>query len=256
MSLHKLSGIKFAAGTWPLNPDKSTIVFIHGSGGSHKLWGAQVKALGESVNTVAIDLPGHGASDGSGFNRVTDYAESVLDFVDAADVPGPIPCGLSLGGAVVQQLLIDHPKRFAAGILVGTGARLKVLPAIFEAIEKDYEGFLGMLDKFAFARATTAQVKKAIIKDTARCDPFVTYGDFVACNGFDMMEQLSEIQVPVLVVTAEEDKMTPPKYGDFLEAGISGASRAHLVDAGHMMPAEKPEEFNQTIIDFLAHSGL
>ena len=256
MHSKKMSGIKFVAGNWPLDPDKSTILFIHGSGGSHKLWKHQVEALSESVNTVAIDLPGHGSSDGSGFNRVGDYAESVLGFMDAVDVPGLVPCGLSLGGAVVQQLLIDHPKRFRAGILVGTGARLKVLPAIFESIEKDYDGFLDMLDKFAFSAAATAAVKKPIIKDTAKCDSFVTYGDFVACNGFDVMEQLNEIRVPVLVVTGEEDKMTPPKYGDYLESSIPNASRAHIQEAGHMMPAEQPGDFNQAVLDFIGANDL
>ena len=252
MQSKKMSGIKFVAGNWPLDPDKSTILFIHGSGGSHKLWKHQVEAFIESANTVALDLPGHGGSDGSGFNRVGDYADAVLDFIDAIDLPGPVPCGLSLGGAVVQQLLINHPKRFHAGIMVGTGARLKVLPAIFEAIEKNYDGFLDMIDQFAFSAVTTAAVKKPIIKDTAKCDPFVAYGDFVACNGFDVMERLKEIQAPVLVVTAEEDKMTPPKYGDFLESSIPDASRAHILEAGHMMPVEQPGDFNQAVQDFLA----
>jgi pimeloyl-ACP methyl ester carboxylesterase len=201
-------------------------------------------------------LPGHGSSDGAGFNRVTDYAAAVSTFIDAVEAPRPVPCGLSLGGAIVQQLLIDDPGRFPAGILVGTGARLKVLPAIFEAIESDYDGFLGMLDRFAFSEETPAAVKKPILKDTARCDSFVTYGDFVACNGFDVMEQLKDILAPVLVVTAEEDKMTPPKYGDFLQTGISNASRAHILKAGHLMPVEQPAEFNRAVVDFLEAHGL
>lgn len=256
MHSKKISGIKFVAGNWPLDPDKSTLLFIHGSGGSHKLWKHQVEALDGPVNTVAVDLPGHGASDGSGSNRVGDYADAVLDFIDAVDMPGPIPCGLSLGGAIVQQLLIDHPKRFRAGILVGTGARLKVLPSIFEAIEKDFNSFLDFLDKYAFSENTAIAVKKQILKDTARCDQFVTYGDYVACNGFDEMERINQIQAKVLVVTAEHDQMTPPKYGDFLETGISKTYRAHIMKAGHHMPAEQPADFNQAVLDFLESSGL
>ena len=81
--------------------------------------------------------------------------------------------------------------------------------------------------------------------------PEVTYADFEACNGFDVMERLTEIQAPVLVVTAEDDKMTPPKYGDFLESGIPSVSRAHITAAGHFMPVEQPKAFNQAVIDFL-----
>jgi pimeloyl-ACP methyl ester carboxylesterase len=256
MKLQKISGVKFAAGTWPLAPDKATALFIHGSGGTHRLWKAQLDALVPRVNTLAIDLPGHGASDGAGFNRVIDYAEAVLAFVDAVDAPRPVPCGLSLGGAIVQQLLIDRPNRFPAGILAGTGARLKVLPAIFEAIESDYDGFLDMLSQYAFSPVTKAAAKKTILKDTAKSDPFLTYGDYVACNGFDVMEQLQEIQAPVLVVTAEDDKMTPPKYGDFLEKRIPNASRAHILEAGHHMPAEQPDKFNQAVVGFLDAQGF
>lgn len=256
MHKQKLSGVYFAAGNWPLVPDRQTIIFIHGSGGSHSLWSHQIDALAAQVNTLAIDLSGHGSSDGQGFNRVTDYTEWVSAFINTIDAPGPIPCGLSLGGAIAQQLLIDHPKRFPAGILAGTGARLKVLPAIFEAIETDFSAFLDILDKYAFSQVAAAAMKKTVLKDTARCDPFVTYGDYVACNGFDVMERLNEIQAQVLVVTAEDDQMTPPKYGDFLESGISKASRAHIMEAGHHMPAEQPAAFNQSIIDFLLANGL
>lgn len=251
MHSQKVCGVHFVAGNWPLDSDKLTLVFIHGSGGSQRLWDAQVGALCQQVNTIAIDLPGHGSSDGQGLDDVGDYTRGVANFIGAIDASGPIPCGLSLGGAIAQQLLIDHPDRFEAGILVGTGARLKVMPSIFETIDSNYDGFLDMLAKFAFSQATMAEVKQPVIDDAARCDPGVTYGDFAACNRFDVMARLNEIRVPVLVVTAEDDKMTPPKYGDFLETGISRAYRAHIKDAGHLMPVEQPQQFNQEIISFL-----
>ena len=63
----KISGnIAFVAGRWPLDPEKPTLVFIHGSGGSSVLWENQVDLLREYVNTIAIDLPGHGKSSRSG----------------------------------------------------------------------------------------------------------------------------------------------------------------------------------------------
>lgn len=255
MHREKIAGIHFAAGRWPLADTGPTLVFIHGSGGTHRLWEAQIDALAARVNTVAVDLPGHGASDGGGMRQVPDYAESVAGFIETLAAPGPIPCGLSLGGAIVQQLLIDHPDLCRAGILAGTGARLKVLPAIFDAIENDYESFLDMLDRFAFSPATARELKKPLLEDTADCPPEVTYGDFEACNRFDLMGRIGEIRVPVLVVTAEDDKMTPPKYGDFLTDGIPRAFRAHIENAGHHMPAEQPAEFNRAVVEFLGAIG-
>ena len=73
----KIGGIAFCANPWPPVAHRPTLVFIHGSGGSRVLWHPQVEGLARRVNTVALDLPGHGASDGNGRDRVEDYARDV-----------------------------------------------------------------------------------------------------------------------------------------------------------------------------------
>lgn len=256
MEKRELSGIGFITGRWPLDVEKSTIVFIHGSGGTANGWAAQVQGLSERVNTVAVDLPGHGRSGKDGKNTVEDYAGAVLEFIEAADIPHPIPCGLSIGGAIVLQLLLDFAKHFQAGILVNTGAKLKVLPMIFEGIEKDYSSLVEMLCKFAASGKTAPEVIQPFREELQKCEPRVTLGDFQACNGFDVMDRLAEISVPVMVISAQDDKLTPPKYADFIESAIPNSTRAHIPDAGHIVQLEKPAEVNQAIIEFLDHHGL
>jgi len=256
MEERKAVGMTFSAGRWPMDPAKSTIIFIHGSGGSKVLWDSQVGSLTKRVNTVALDLPGHGNSEGSGEASVKEYARLVEAFVGEIDAPKPIPCGLSLGGAIAQQLLIDYADRFIAGMLVSTGARLKVMPAILETIENDYNTFLSMLPSFAASEKTNPQLLQPLMEASAKCPPKVASGDFRACNDFDVMDRLSSIAVPVLVISAEDDKLTPPKYGAFLEKSIPNAIRAHIMDAGHLAPIEKPEEVNQAILEFLDRHGL
>ena len=249
-------GIGFITGKWPLDKGRSTLVFIHGSGGSAHFWRAQVEGLAEKVNTLALDLPGHGRSQGTGRETVKAYTADVLDFVDQLDLPSPLPCGLSLGGAITQQLLIESGDRFGGGLLIGTGGRLKVMPIIFETIENDYPGFVEMMSKLSAAENADPAAVQIFIEDLVRCAPEVVSCDFGACNRFDVMARLGEINVPVLVVSADEDQLTPPKYADFLESAIPYATRAHIQNAGHIAPLEKPQAVNRAIIEFLDNHGL
>lgn len=251
METHKIDGVGFIAGRWPLASDLPTLVFIHGSAGSCVIWKEQVRALSFLVNTVAIDLPGHGMSDGPGMDTVKDYAEIVSRFVAKLEIPKPVPCGLSLGGAIVQLLLLDYAGPLHAGVLISTGAKLKVLPAILETIESDYDRFVTLYGEMGFSEKTDPDRRQAVLSETAACSPVITAGDYRACNGFNVMDRLREIDLPVLVLSAAEDRLTPPKYQDYLTKQIPGAVRTRIKGAGHMVPVEKPAAVTSAIVDFL-----
>ncbi len=243
--------IYYRAGNWPLDPGKQTIIFIHGSGNSSALWNGQVEALGGQVNTVALDLPGHGKSGGAGMHSVGDYAAVVENFIGRLGGESIIPCGLSLGGAVAIQILLDKKIKTGPAILVNTGARLRVHPAIFELLINDFASYIESLPGSAAAEKTPGSVLKSVVEAARKCGPGVTHGDFTACDSFDAMGRLGEITVPVLVFSAEEDRLTPPKYGRYLKEQLPRAVLEHIVDAGHLSPVEKPEEFNAGVINFL-----
>jgi len=256
MQERKTNGIGYLAGDWPLDPQKSTIIFIHGAGGSSVFWQAQIDYLSARVNTLAIDLPGRGRTNGEGQQKIEDYADAVVSFAAEIGISDPILCGLSMGGAIAQQVLVDYPTRLKAGILIGTGARMKVAPAFFETIEKDYNSFVNWLCKICVSKTTDSKIVNPFREDLLRSKPEITLGDFRACDRFDVADQLHAIEAPALVVTAEEDKLTPPEFGDFLEKHIKNATRAHIMGAGHIVPMEKPDEINKAILTFLDQTGL
>jgi pimeloyl-ACP methyl ester carboxylesterase len=247
----EMGGIGFTSGRWPLDPEKPTLIFIHGAASNNAFWKSQVTYFSEIMNTVAIDLPGHGTSQSPGKDKISDYAAAVLDFIDMIQAPGPIPCGLSMGGAITQQLLVSHGNRFPAGILINTGARLKVTPLIFETIEKNYNDFVKTIFTFAISGKSNAEKLRPEIEASTICQPAVASGDFRACDGFNVTDALGLIEVPVLVLTANDDKLTPVKYGTFLANSIKNAELVTIQDAGHFSPIEKPLEVNQAIHDFL-----
>ena len=248
----RISGtLGFDTGSWPLDASRPTLVFIHGSSQNRLFWRSQVRALVDVANTVAVDLPGHGDSPGPGHDRVTDYARTVMDFIDEEKIPYPIPCGLSLGGAVTLQLLIDHGERIPAGILVNTGARLKVNPFIFETIQNNFDKFVQSITDVGISEKSDAGALQPIIREVSACAPGVALGDFQACNRFDVMDKLHLVRGPVLVLTAADDVLTPPKYGNYLGEKIAGATVNSIENAGHLSPLEKPDEVNRAIRHFL-----
>jgi pimeloyl-ACP methyl ester carboxylesterase len=168
--------------------------------------------------------------------------------------PRPVPCGLSMGGAITQQLLVSHRERFSACILINTGAKLKVLPIIFETIEKSYKDFVESLFSFAVSGKSNAEKLRPEIEACTICRPAVASGDFRACDGFNVTDKLGLIKVPVLVLTATDDKLTPVKYGTFIANSIKNAELATIEGAGHFSPIEKPNEVNQAIHGFLTRN--
>ncbi len=243
--------MEFTAGRWPLDADRFSIVFIHGSGQCRNFWDAQVTGLSHGVNTVALSLPGHGQGKAKACNQISDYADRVSQFTKSMKIPNPVICGLSIGGAIAQYLMIHEPSLFRAGILINTGARLKVLPAIVETIENNFDQYLKMLIELGVAENNRSKAISEKVLACSNAAPAVTAADFKACDAFDVMGELDKITCPVLVLTAEKDVLTPQKYGKFLADNISFATLTNIADAGHMSPIEKPGPVNAAIMDFL-----
>jgi len=252
MITQKRAGIAFLAARWPLDPALPTVLFIHGAGQRGCVWQAQVDDLADVANTIALDLPGHGDSDSPGFRQIGDYARAVVDAADVLSIDNPLVCGISMGGAIALSLLIHHADRIGGGILVNTGARLRVPPILIETIEQDFDAHLKGLIDFAVApeNQTDADVHRKVM-DSAITSPSVAADDFRACDAFDETAQVPGIRLPVLVLGARQDILTPLKYADWLAAHIPGARLITIEDAGHMSPIEQPAAVNTAIRRFV-----
>ena len=243
-------GFGYLAGQSAHAPHKKSLLFIHGAGQNSHFWSPQIEGLAHHFNTFALDLPGHHRSQGPPMTSVPQMAAAVMGFITTTKLPQVIPCGLSMGGAVVLQLLLDQPERFPEAILANTGARLKVLPDIMDAVANNYDDYLKALFHFAVpAKKRTPELKIAMAH-AMEPDNTVTLTDLAACNAFDVMPRLSEIQSRVLVLAAEKDISTPLKYGQLLSDKLKNASLALLEGCGHFSSMESPEEFNKTIHSF------
>ncbi len=226
------------------------LILIHGAGGNHLHWPAALRRM-PGATVYAIDLPGHGRSEGPGRERIEDYATDVIRFMDATGVARGVLVGHSMGGAIAQMAALLAPARVAGLVLVGTGARLRVAPVILEGILQDARGTVALITEWAWGpEADPAMVARGR-RMMARVNPQVVWGDFAACDRFDVRERVGEITAPTLVITGSEDRMTPPKFGQWLAERIPGARWIPVEGAGHMVMLEKPDRVASAVQEWL-----
>lgn len=227
---------------------QQAVLFVHGAGGSHQHWRFQLAHLGKDCLVMAVDLPGHGLSEGHALDRIEAYSKFIKDFSDIVmDLPFFL-VGHSMGGAIAMDFAFNHPERLAGLILVGTGSRLRVMPKLLETY-KNNEYFTG-LENFMYSTDTHPTTLQQAKEELERVHPSVFYADFTACNLFDATDRLEKIQVPTLVIAADKDVMTPIKYSQGLVDKIPNSKLTIIPGAGHMMMLERPKEFNQAILSF------
>ncbi|NPA91215.1 MAG: alpha/beta hydrolase [Chloroflexi bacterium] len=227
------------------------LVLIHGAGGNHLIWPAEIRRL-PGYSVYALDLPGHGKSEGPAHTRIEAYAEGVRAWADAVGVDRFIPVGHSMGGAIAQELALTHPERVAALVLMATGARLRVHPSILRGLRENPEGTVRFLADWAYGPEPDPNLVKRFIRQTLELPPEVAYGDFLACDVWDRMADVHRIQAPTLLIAGEADRLTPPKYLRYLEEQIPNARLVLIPEAGHMVMLEAPEAVAHALQEWLS----
>ena len=235
-------------------PGKSRpVLFIHGSGGNSGVWHKVMDELSAEYTCLAVDLPGHAESGGEGRSTIRDYTVFIRDFLDGVEVERAVLGGHSMGGGIVQDFSLQYPARAGALLLIGTGARLRVLPQILELTRKTAAGEIPpKFEPWAFAANAPAEILAEGEKQWARTGARARYHDFLACDQFDIMGELEKIRHPALIVCGKEDRMTPVKYSEFLAKKISGSRMEIIEGAGHMVMLEAPMELARETKKFLA----
>lgn len=230
--------------------DGPVLALVHGAGGSRLHWPSQLRRIpGATVYT--LDLPGHGRSTGDGCQTIGCYAESLLGFLNAANVDRAVVVGHSMGGAIAQTVALRAPQRVSAVVLVGSGARLRVADAILEGIQDDFEEAIGLITRYAWSPDADSSLTTVGIEALRQTGPRVLLGDFLACDRFDVMANLAKITVPSLVITGTADKLTPVKYAYYLAEHIPFARLALIEGAGHMVMLEQPRQVADAVRGFL-----
>ncbi len=231
--------------------DAPALVLVHGAGGSRLLWPPQLRRLpGATVYT--LDLPGHGRSGGPACDTMAGYAGAIVAFLDEVGVGRAVIVGHSMGGAIALTLALDFADRVAGLVLLATGARLRVAPAVLDGLHADFAEAVELINRLTWSPGISPALVERGRQALLEAGPAVLVSDLTACDRFDVMERLGEIAAPTLVIAGSADLLTPLKYARFLAERIPGACCEILEGAGHMVMLEHPVEVARAVRGFLS----
>jgi 3-oxoadipate enol-lactonase/4-carboxymuconolactone decarboxylase len=227
------------------------------------LWSACARQLGQRFHLVGWDLPGHGRSAAAGDAfTMAELAEGVLGVADAAladrDEPaGPFRyAGVSVGGAVGLQLLLNAPARVTSAALICTGAvigdpqlwadraatvRASGTPALVSGSTERW-----FAPGFVSHRPDVAASLLQSLRD-ADAEGYAQVCEALA--EFDVRERLAEVTAPVLAVAGAADAVTPTASLEQLSTGIADATLVVVDGVAHLAPAEDPDRIAALLLD-------
>ena len=231
------------------------VLFIHGSGWNTHMWYKQRDYLKSLMEVILVDLPGHGESPGDGCDSIEKYRDTVYGMIRELHIGRCYIAGHSMGGAIALSLSLAYPDIIKGIILIGTGARLRVLRQILEGVVNDKENTVTNISGFAFSKKTSSVLKDQAINEMMKCSGEVIYKDFSACNRFDVMDTVNSIRVPALIICGNDDTLTLQKYSLYLHEKINASRLTIIDDAGHMVMMEKPTEVNRAIEEFVKNNS-
>ena len=249
MPLDEQTGIWYADHRDP-TIHRTPVLMIHGAGGTHLDWPAELRRMPEA-NAIIPDLPGHGRSKGPGRSTVDTYAADMVALLDLLKLPQVIVLGFSMGGAVAQMMAQTYKTRVAGLILIATGAKLAIEPALINRLKDDYDSTLPTLINRQWAEPISEQIKRLSLRRLSEIDPAVVRGDYQAVNSFDVRDQLRLIQVPTLIISGTVDSMTPSGYSQYLHDHIPGSQFVQIEGGGHLVALEQPQVVANTVQTWL-----
>lgn len=252
----------------PFDGTRPCVVFVHGAQHDHSVWILQSRYLAHhGCSVLALDLPGHGASDGPPCPSVEAIAERVASALAALPSPQFLLVGHSMGSLVVLEVARRLGDRVAGVVLAATAAPMRVSDALLAATRDDPAQAMQMINVWSHspaiepfaARPSNPGPGANIVwsnlrlmqRIAARNGADVLPTDFAACNAYDgAVDAIRALRCPVLFVLGAQDAMTPPRAARALVDAAQGATVVTLPRTGHALMTENPEGMRRALADF------
>lgn len=243
------------------DPARPTVVFAHGAGLDHSVFGLQSRYFGyHGRNVLALDFPAHGRSEGPPLATIREMADWLLRLLDAATLEKASIVGHSMGSLVALDCAARHPARIERIALLGTAYPMKVGEAFMDAARRndhaayDMETIWGHSSQAALGANPNPGMSMygESLARLERLAPGVLYNDLRACHEYAGGEAAAaKVKCPVLFVLGRRDQMTPAKAGAAFAKSVPDARLVQLEASGHSLMTEAPDAVLDALIEFL-----
>ncbi len=243
------------------------LIFVSGLNGVARYWAPQVPVFSKRFRVITYDQRGTGASDQLQREFSLDQmAAELAGLMDALKIGRAHLVGLSTGGAIGQTLAIVEPQRIAKLVMCSTWTHCDPwFRRLFEARRKMFEQCGPELHAMFhplwllppdYVNAHDAEIDEERKRAVAGAPPVeVSIGRINALLAFDRRAGLARIQAPTLILTSDNDYITPCYYAEALAKAIAGSKLVVLHGGGHSISKTRPDEFNRLTMDFLTEGA-
>ncbi len=245
-----------------LDAKNPTVVFIHGAANDHSVWSLQSRYYAyHGWNALAVDLPGHGKSEGAALKSIVDLATWITRFMDAAGVKTAALVGHSMGSLVALETAACHPERIRKLAMIGTSVPIQVSERLLNASKANDHLAYEMINVYAHSNAAQIGGNRvpgmwmmgSAMRLMERSGNGVLHADFSACNDYITgLEVAQNVKSPVLMILGKRVLMTPMKVAKHVISKLPDVKVVTLDGAGHSLMTEKPDEVLDSLISFLA----
>lgn len=235
-----------------LDPDKDSLVFVHGAGMDHTVWTLFCRHFARhGRNVIAVDLPGHGRSVGNPKQSVEDMSDWIVALLDTLQIDRAAIIGHSLGSLIALDCAARHSDRVNAIALVGTTAPMPVSDAILDAAAANDPAAFNMLTEYGYSKRHLyggnsnpgIWMVGSSLRLIQRSGPGVLHADMNACNNYQHgLDRAGQIKCPVTVVMGGGDRLTPLRGAGALLDALPDPQVTVLEGAGHTLMTEAPNE--------------
>jgi len=224
------------------------IVFSHGWSLDHRMWEAQVEYFSANHRIILYDHRGHGRSDKpkTGYS-IKQLVADLYSLIQGLGLGKVILVGHSMGSLIAQKFALAHPENVRKLVLASSTAR--IVDPLYISSLVSLGSFFAKLSRI-HTRINISDINKLFeMWKSGSKVPMVQCTKAIA--SFDTRDEISEIEIPTLVIGGEEDLLIPKEMVEHLNQQIKDSVLAFIPAAGHMMMMEQPEAFNKILGEFI-----